>query len=70
MTEAEKIAAIRCVLFEPIKDDASLNLQGALDDLQGRFDPKDGGVIARTVTRAIDQIEAVRRILEKPNDGE
>lgn len=40
--------------------DASLNLQGALDDLRGRFDPKDGGVIAGTIERVIDQLEAAR----------
>lgn len=43
--------------------DASLNLQGALDDLRGRFDPKDGGVIARTIERVIEQLEAVRAVL-------
>jgi len=44
-------------------DDASLNLQGALDDLQGRFDPKDGGVCARTISRVIGQLERARQAL-------
>lgn len=42
---------------------ASLNLQGALDDLQGRYQVADGGVIARTIKRVIGQIEAVRAAL-------
>lgn len=48
-------------------DDASLNLQGALDDLRGRHDPKDGGVIARTVERVIAQLENLRAALSTPS---
>ena len=44
-------------------DCASLNLQGALDDLQGRYQVADGGVIARTIKCVIGQIEAVRAAL-------
>lgn len=40
--------------------DASLNLQGALDDLRGQHDPNDGGVCAETIERVIGQIEAIR----------
>lgn len=49
--------------FNAIHLDASLNLQGALDDLRGQFDPNDNGVIATTVERVIAQIEAVRAAL-------
>jgi hypothetical protein len=61
---------IRKALFDPTQDDASLNLQGALDDLLGRFDPKDGGVIAGTVERVIGQLEAARRLLRSRPVGE
>lgn len=47
---------------------ASLNLQGALDDLQGRYQVADGGVIARTIKRVIRQIEAARAALP-PHQG-
>ncbi len=43
---------------------ASLNLQGALDDLQGRHKLDDGGVIERTLNRVIGQIEAARQALK------
>lgn len=49
--------------------DASLNLQGALHDIQGPYEIDDGGVCERTIARVIDQIEAVRAIIEKEMKG-
>ena len=44
--------------------DASLNLQGALDDIRGRHRVDDGGVVERTLQRVINQIEQVRAALQ------
>lgn len=44
-------------------DDASLNLQGALHDLENRFKPNDGGVCARTISRVIAQLDRARAAL-------
>lgn len=56
--------AIATALGFDTGEDASLNLQGALEDLRGRYSPRDGGVCARTLERVIGQIEAVRAILK------
>ena len=59
----ERERRLREVLFLSTGDDVSLNLQGCLYDLRNKFDPKDGGVIANTIGRVIDQIEAARAAL-------
>lgn len=45
--------------------DASVNLQGALDELRGRHKVDDGCVIERTLNRVIGQIELARAALEQ-----
>jgi hypothetical protein len=66
--EAEK--EVERLLFEPIEHDASLNLQGVLDDLRGQANPNDGGVCATTVDRVIDQLEKVRAVLKGRAQGD
>lgn len=63
-SSAEQVRVLRDILFADDGTDASLNLQGALDDLTGRHDPKDGGVCARTIDRVIGQLERARATLK------
>jgi hypothetical protein len=64
-TALTRIEKLEAALFVPKGSDASLNLQSALDDLRGEFNPKDGDVIARTIERVIDQLETARAALAK-----
>lgn len=58
------VERVRAALFEPIESDASLNLQGVLDDLRGQANPNDGDVCARSVDRVIDQLENARAAID------
>lgn len=62
ITDAVREALSFGDVFQP--DDASLNLQGVADDLQGRWDHKDGGVCVGTINRVIGQLESARKALE------
>jgi len=63
-------AAVREALGFDTGDDASLNLQAALDELvSDRYKLADGGVIERTLQRVINQIEAIR-VLPLPEPDE
>ena len=61
----EKVAKALGFTDDLQTDDASLNLQGVLDDLRGQFDPCDGGVCADTVERVINQLEAARKAIRE-----